>query len=105
MPEDVQVAVICPDFVPGVFRAVPLIEYFLDYVFVSIDSEPDRSFISFPSRVALDLHLIFRGLETFYCSRLATALWDCAMKQFHVNRMIVYHQTSAENVFSLDSHV
>lgn len=56
MPEDVQVAVICPDFVPGVFRAVPLIEHFLDYVFVFIDSEADRSFISYPSRVALDLH-------------------------------------------------
>ena len=27
------------------------------------------------------------------------------MKQFHVNRMIIYYQTSAENVFAFDSYV
>jgi hypothetical protein len=29
------------------------------------------------------------GSETFYRSRLSGAFWRCAMKQFHVNGMII----------------
>ena len=45
------------------------------------------------------------GSETFYRSRLLGAFWRCAMKEFHVNGMIINYQTSAENVFALDSYI
>ncbi|PYY06239.1 MAG: hypothetical protein DMG69_23950 [Acidobacteria bacterium] len=32
-------------------------------------------------------------------------LWQFAAKQFHVNRMIIYNQTGADHIFTLNSHV
>jgi len=65
MSQDVQVAVICPDFVPGVFRPVPLVEQFLDHVFMLIHPKANRSFIRFPSRVALDLRSHISRIVSF----------------------------------------
>jgi hypothetical protein len=45
MAQDVVVAVLGAHFVPGIIRPVPLIEHFLDLIFIAIDAKQRRSFL------------------------------------------------------------
>jgi len=56
MSQDVDVAIIRANLVPGVFLSVPLVEQFLNHVFMLIHPKADGSFIRFAARVALNLH-------------------------------------------------
>ena len=42
--QDVEIAVICTDFVKGILRAVPLVQYFLDHVLASRPAESEPAF-------------------------------------------------------------
>jgi hypothetical protein len=48
----VEIAIICPDFEIGIRRRVPLIERVLDQVFVTVEAEADRPFLTFVPGIA-----------------------------------------------------
>src|SRR5208283_4364726 len=58
--QDIEIAVICANFVKRVLRAVPLVEYLLDHVLAILKPKSDRPFVSRPSGVAVhfQLHLL-----------------------------------------------
>ena len=55
--QDVEIAVIGTDFVKDIGRSVPLVQYFLDQVFVSVQPKANRSFVRYPTGIALHLQL------------------------------------------------
>src|SRR5271157_4760549 len=55
--QDVEIAVICADFVKAFLRAVPLIQYFLDHVLVPVQPKANRPFVCRPTRVAIHFQL------------------------------------------------
>jgi hypothetical protein len=59
-PQDVKVAVIRPNFVKGIMKAVPLIQQLLYQVFVLIKPKTDRSFVRLPTRITIHLQLHLR---------------------------------------------
>ena len=59
-PQDEKIAVIRPNFVKGIMRAVPLIQQLLYQVFVLIKPKTDRSFVRLPARITIHLQLHLR---------------------------------------------
>src|SRR5271157_4115334 len=57
MAQDVEVAVICTDFVKGILRTVPLVQYFLDHVLVPVQSKANRPFVRRPPGIAIHFQL------------------------------------------------
>src|SRR5208337_1505306 len=55
--QDVEIAVICTDFVKGILRAVPLVPYFLDHVLVPVQPKANRPFVRRPTGVAIHFQL------------------------------------------------
>ena len=55
--QDIEIAVICADFVKGILRTVPLIEYFLDHVLPILKPKSNRPFVRRPPRVAIHFQL------------------------------------------------
>ena len=51
--EDVEIAIICPDCDIGIRRPVSLIEHVFDQVFVAVETESDRPFVTFVPRIAI----------------------------------------------------
>ena len=58
--QDVEIAVICADFVKGILWAVPLVQYFLDHVLVPVQPKANRPFVRCPPGIAIhfQLHLL-----------------------------------------------
>jgi|SRR5205807_999979 len=73
-PQNIEIAVIRADFVNGILRAIPLIEDFLDRVFVPVEAKTDGPFVRFPTGIAI--HLEFHILTQ---SRTALATWVITM--------------------------
>ena len=55
--QDVEIAVISMDFEKGILRAVPLIEYFLDQIFVPVETKPKRPFVRRTPGIAIHFQL------------------------------------------------
>ena len=51
--QDIEVAVICADFVKGILRAVPLVKYLFDHVLMILKAESNRPFVRRSSGVAV----------------------------------------------------
>jgi hypothetical protein len=55
MTENVKVAVICPELEECVFWAVPLIDDFLNHVFVIVQLKAERSLVGLATGVTLNV--------------------------------------------------
>jgi len=55
--QDVEIAVIGTDFVKGILRAVPLVQYFLDHVLVPVQPKANRPFVRYPPGIAIHFQL------------------------------------------------
>jgi len=53
--QDIEIAVVCANFVKGIVWAVPLIQYFFDHVLATLKSETNRPFVRVPTGVAIHL--------------------------------------------------
>src|SRR5271166_4947222 len=62
--QDVEIAVICTDFVKAILRAVPLVQYFLNHVLVPIQPKANRPFVRCSTGIAiyLQIHLLSSSL-------------------------------------------
>jgi hypothetical protein len=49
--QDIEITVIGADFEKEILRAVPLVEEFLDQIFVSVQPKANRSFVRYPSGI------------------------------------------------------
>ena len=58
--QDIEIAVICADFVKGILGAVPLVKYLLDHVLAILKPKSNRPFVRRPPGVAIhfQLHLL-----------------------------------------------
>ena len=54
MPQDVQIAIIRPHLEEGGVRPIPLIDHFLDHIFMVSELKPNRPFVSLSPRIRLD---------------------------------------------------
>ena len=54
MPQDVQIAIIRPHLEEGGVRPIPLIDHFLDQIFLVSKLKPNRPFVSLSPRIRLD---------------------------------------------------
>ena len=57
--QDIEIAVICANFVKGILGAVPLVKYLLDHVLAILKPKSNWPFVCRPSGVAVhfELHL------------------------------------------------
>ncbi len=53
--ENVEVVIVGPDIEPSVRRAIPLVEHFLDAVFVPVNAKNDRPLLALVTGIAVDL--------------------------------------------------
>ena len=54
MPQDVQIAIIRPHLEEGGVRPIPLIDHFLDQIFMVSELKPNGPFVSLSPRIRLD---------------------------------------------------
>jgi hypothetical protein len=54
VPQDVQIAIIRPHLEEDGVRPIPLIDHFLDYIFMVSELKPNRPFVSLSPRIRLD---------------------------------------------------
>lgn len=54
MTQDVSVAIIGPDFEPGVVRTAPLVDYFLHPILMPINAKKDGAFVGFSAGITFD---------------------------------------------------
>jgi hypothetical protein len=54
MPQDVQIAIIRPHLEEGGVRPIPLIDHFIDQIFMVSELKSNRPFVSLPPRIRLD---------------------------------------------------
>jgi hypothetical protein len=57
LPQDVEIAVVRADFEEGIMRAIPVVEYLINQVFVPAKSKPNRPFFRFSAGIAINLKL------------------------------------------------
>ena len=62
LSQDIEIPIIGANFVKDILWPVPLIEYLLNHVLVSIKSKTNRPLIRLPSRVAIDFQLHLMGI-------------------------------------------
>jgi hypothetical protein len=65
MPEDVEVLIIRPELKKDVFRAVPLVEYFLNKIFVLIQLKANWPFVCLNACITLNVQPHRHILTTF----------------------------------------
>lgn len=55
MTQDVEIAIIRADLEKDMLRAIPLVEHFLDNIFVTVQAKANGALIRLPPRVTMDL--------------------------------------------------
>ena len=77
--QDVEIAVICTDFVKGILRAVPLVQHFLDHVLVPVQPKANRPFVRRPTGIAI--HLQSSNMLRCHFSYVANAHRDLLLRE------------------------